>query len=379
MHHDPLLPDAGQRLLLRACLQDQPDAGQAWTAWEQSRDFDLISYGAQRLIPQLHANLRRLGIQARDAARMSGLQRYHWSANQLRVRRLAAPIQRLSAAAIPVMLVSGLGVAKACYEHVGLRPLARVALLVPTASADRALGCLEEVGYTRPPAARLPRQNGKLAVARSAAAELVGPAGDTLRLHWHLLQDCLAEHGDEPFWRRARPTALQGLPVLLPSPADLLLQTAVDEPTRPAWAPGPWLADIARLLDDAAFEPETLTAAARRRLLVLPLAAALQSLQRVVPSGRAQALLDQLDPGGQPWAAQREWAHRLERQRYQATLSGLWCAWLRHTPGGSWPQRVRSLPSFLCDAWDVEPAQLPRAALLRVLPYLARKVGARRR
>src|SRR5579864_179076 len=93
------LPDAKQRLLIKACVADRDDAIAAWQTWikvngyetfrHQKSDrilpqiFDRLDFGSQRLLCLLYKRMTMLNVQHELLTELKGYYRYVWVRNQI--------------------------------------------------------------------------------------------------------------------------------------------------------------------------------------------------------------------------------------------------------------------------------------------------------
>ena len=140
--------------------------------------------------------------------------------NAVLLRQTSRLVAEFLKARIPVMLLKGVHLCRFVYPEPGLRSMSDVDLMVPRDQlADAERVCLE-LGY-----GPLPRPDLEETCRRSNhLAKLFKRGAPVLELHWNI------EHPTSPFridlpglWSRARSAELEGVPVRLLSPEDLLL------------------------------------------------------------------------------------------------------------------------------------------------------------
>lgn len=282
--HAGAWPTPEQELLLRACLCEGAAAIEAWHAWRARTDLDRIDSASYRLIPLLHGNLRRCGVEPKDIATYRSIHRKTWYENQLLRDRVAPILSRLRAAGHDVMLLKGAALAWSCYEDPGERPMEDVDLLVRTQEADVALGRLVRWGFT-PVGGLGPTDVARQRVLRHAW-QLQAPKGHgpDLDFHWHALARCVRPGADDAFWTAAMPLHWGSLQLAMLCPADQLLQVCLHGLEPNPMPPVRWIADATMILRRAAgaVDWERLLVQAQERRVALLLGHALDYLRRLV-------------------------------------------------------------------------------------------------
>ncbi len=363
------LPDPLQRSLLEAALRRDEVALDAFRSWERQVDLDTLEDASARLVPLLWWNLERLGVESRDARRMRGMHRYFWSRNQLHLRHGREVAQILAARDVPVMALKGTPLAVACYEDLGLRPMSDIDFLVPTAKAATAVDALEAAGYSAKPGEEPVRRRVGIVTSLHHGAGFLDAEGRECDLHWHMLNDCLTEDDDEPFWSRARSHEIQGVPVLFPAPEDLLLHVCAHGMRANGFPPIRWVADAAVVLRSGGVDWDVFLGEAERRLLGPVLRLALRTLDGILEPGVVPAaVLERLDRLRAPWYVRAETRLRQRTEDYRYTLAGRLSELHRRRPSAGALERARELPGFLMEIWDLEaPTKLPAELGRRLL------------
>ncbi|RZS91443.1 putative nucleotidyltransferase-like protein [Motilibacter rhizosphaerae] len=284
------LPGAERRLLLRAALLDGDTGREAYAEWRRHHDPTDLEPVSYRLLPLLYRNLERLGVEAPERARLQGVYRHAWYANQRLLHAAGPGLRLLAGAGIPVVLLKGAAlVATSTGGDVGVRPMEDVDVLVPAADAVRAHDALVAGGWhwyePEPP---------EDARRRKQSSPYVPESGTQLDLHWRPLWE---PGSTGTLWEAVVPATLAGAEVLVPSRAHQLVVTAAHGV---GWHPSPlrWIADCALLLrgiDEAGWDE--LVAAARAARMGGTVAAALDVVGDVLdlelPAGTMQALRSQ--------------------------------------------------------------------------------------
>ena len=144
--------------------------------------------------------------------------------NAVLLRQTSRLIAQLDKAGIPVMLLKGVHLCRFVYSEPGLRSMSDVDLMVPRERlADAEQVCLQ-LGY-----GPVPRPSVEETCARSNhLAKLFKRGAPVLELHWTI------ELPTSPFridlaglWARSRAAELEGVPVRLLAPEDLVLHLSL--------------------------------------------------------------------------------------------------------------------------------------------------------
>lgn len=191
---------------------------------------------------------------------------------------LASVLAGLASAGIPVMPLKGLAMILFVYRDMGVRPMADLDLLVPPERFLEARETLEGLGF----APRLQDPRG-LATAPGHVDHSVAlrrPGGLEIDLHYFALDECRWPGADDGLWERSEERRVLGAGIRVPSPTDLLLHLLGHGYRVSRGAPR-WAADAGAVLLDRpeAVDWPLLVAEARRRRMVLPLAATLRCLR----------------------------------------------------------------------------------------------------
>jgi hypothetical protein len=176
-----------------------------------------------QLAPLLHSAVNgRVGLglptDALDALRQA--HRATAAGNLAVFHGLGVILRALAARGIPTIVLKGGYLAAAAYDHIALRPMRDVDIMVRTTDLRPALECLIAAGY--------PCDDIDAALAGCATAAhvepLTKPNAPAVELHWNI------EGPDSPFavdldglWARARPARIAGVDALTPGPEDFLL------------------------------------------------------------------------------------------------------------------------------------------------------------
>ena len=241
-----LFPTREQFLVLKAALGTRAEALEAYAEWRRTldvaADFDREIF---RLVPLLHDNLRRLGVEDDLTGRLKGAYRLSW----VKAHRLAAEtrpiLDEMIGAGLRVMAVKGAPLGLLYYGNPALRPMGDFDFVVPAADAMRVVEFVASRGYLpwRPVNDDTIRYRHAMGFKRAD--------GHEFDLHWHVLFDFCDDGADEWFWSGAEPFDLLGHRVWAPDATRMLLHTIVHGIRWNEEPPVRWIADAMQILRHA--------------------------------------------------------------------------------------------------------------------------------
>ncbi len=157
-----------------------------------------------RLLPLLHSNLRRLGVDEPALVRYGSVYKKTWYRNQLSFQTLATVLRVLHEAGIETLVLKGVALALRYYPHIGLRPMNDFDVLVPTDKMAAALDALRAKGWTPVPLPNGRRFSPTAASLYHSWGFRNGARGE-LDLHWHACADSCQRDADQAFWSASLP------------------------------------------------------------------------------------------------------------------------------------------------------------------------------
>jgi hypothetical protein len=285
---DPVaVPRGGLDLLVRAALAPEVEARAAWRRWRAEHDIDTTSWSEVRMLAAVASRIALLEEDADVRPRVEGIRKFLWVHTQMCLEPAGPALTALSEAGIPVLLTKGAARVVAQPASAHERLIRDVDVLVPLASAERALSLLCGTGWTlrEPPWAVQARAAST--VAGHHAWTVVKGRGE-IDLH-HFSNHLNRLTGDDDgLWRRATTHQWRGATVHLPAPADALV-LAVTHGVR--WSrdgAADWTVDAASLIDAGTVDWDVVLAEADSRVLHAALHAGLgylcDALGRAVPA-----------------------------------------------------------------------------------------------
>jgi hypothetical protein len=214
-------PTPDQRLLLRAVLDEEDSALDAWNTWLAGHNLDLHGdYASWILLPLLFRRLERLSSRRDlpELGRLRGIYRYCWSKNQAVLMSLSRALAAFEAGGIRVIALKGLPLIERYYRDWGVRRTHDLDLLIDLSDLDRAHGRLLVSGWRAieplPEPAQRPFKHA-LAYQREPGLEL--------DLHWRPYMLDTPPAAEAALWARAETYEVLGRKLLAPDALDMLL------------------------------------------------------------------------------------------------------------------------------------------------------------
>jgi Uncharacterised nucleotidyltransferase len=328
-------PTDRQRLLLRAALLEGESGAEAWRELRPGFRLDDLDTASTALLPLLHRQLERRGVDDPLLPRLSGVYRRTWYVNHLRLDEVRGALGALEEAEVAPLVVSSWELPVRWYGDLGLRPAAELHVLV------------------RP--------------------EEAGRAAETCVVHTRLFDDFRGAEVED-LWEAAAELDVGGVVTRTLGPADELLDVCLRGARTNAWPSILWIADAATVIAVAGSELdwERLVRQARRIRATLRLCDALVFLRDALEAAVPAGVVAELE--ATPTSRRERVAHRMAgvpRGRLGGPPAAL-SRFLRVTADRSVPQAIAGVPRFLHEEWGLQRgAQVPVTAL--------RKAGGRLR
>lgn len=241
-------PTGERDLLLRAAIVDDFDvAVAAYREWEACYDFEAVDFAKQRLLVAISHRIPQALLEAKEHARLLGVERRLWTESIMRLRTTAPALAALAAAGIEVMVFKGAVRTVLDVSNLRGRYAAELDLLVRPDDFKRAWGAIRSAGWQyvlgfEPDLDHL------------MGANLSKPGAGELDLHKYAYHQLLASDADPaPLWARATRTTFLGCPVSIPSPTDRLLM-AIAHGGIDGHVQSDWLVDCALIVRDGAVD-----------------------------------------------------------------------------------------------------------------------------
>lgn len=236
--------------LLRASLCEGDEALEAFETWRSMTDFEgNHDLGQFRMLPLLHENMSKLGLDDPVMPRLRGVHRFSWCEARRREFLVVKALAKLQEEGIAIMALKGLALSYDYYEDAALRPMQDVDLLVRIDAVKEAVNCLEALGWEHnTPALNRSASSLRRLLATDKSLELTHKDGGEIDLHWYPLHEGISQHVNDRFWHNAEKMEIGDLELLRPSASDLLLHVIVHGLRANLVAPLRWAADAVMVI-----------------------------------------------------------------------------------------------------------------------------------
>jgi hypothetical protein len=362
-------PSERQLDLLKAAVLGREQAAEAWRVFLSRSDIQSLDASSTRLLPAVDFNLRRHGIENPHAAVMAGLRRHALFRNQWLLGAAAEVIRVLSERSIRTLMLKGAAVCCIDAPAVSVRLMNDVDVLVPRASAHRAVDALLEAGFR----SHAERPHDLIDVRHSTPFSRDHAEID---LHWDVLGESRALD-DAWAFENARSLEVQGVRTLALGVAEQLFHSIAHglrySETAAAW----WPLDAIFVLNKTPIDFARVVELAQKHQLNRALYDGLRYLEthflvRVDAEALARLRL-----------ASSSLSERIEtflRSRRVEPLGELPMHLLHHrrmSAGRPLVERLQTLPRHLSRIWGLKSARdLPRALSRKAFQRVRSLVGS---
>ena len=293
-----------QKLLLKAALLEGQAALTAWEQWKSLVDIETLDAAAYALLPQLYQNLLAHRVEDPYMARLKGIYRRTWYANQLLLKHLKTLLSILKDAGIEVIVLGDV-VSVLSAQDESYRPISSFHLLVHSTDLDLVIQHLTPPNW-QVLASSLAKQS----------IHLQNEQKHSLYLQVHLFWAIPQVYTDDQVWQYAVLSSFQGITGLILSPTDQLLDVCARSFFKARSRHIYGIADALILIRKSGNDLDwmRLITQAQRYQMILPVRNMLMLLQPVLPLSVPNWVLPALL---QMPIAQEEWL------KYQV-LAGNW-------------------------------------------------------
>ena len=139
-------PSPEHEIVLAAAFLHGEAGRHALDKFRTRLDIDHLDVESYRLLPLVHRNMRRLGVDHPDQSRLKGIHRHTLVRNHILLHQVRGILEALHGAGIDTLVLKGAALALTHYKDLGLRPMDDLDLLVPI---DRALAARRRQGRRR--------------------------------------------------------------------------------------------------------------------------------------------------------------------------------------------------------------------------------------
>ncbi|MFL5920421.1 MAG: nucleotidyltransferase family protein [Gaiellaceae bacterium] len=308
-------PQPLHELLLQAALASDERARAAWAEARPRLDLPALEAGCFDVLPILYRRLRDWG-ESDDAltARLKGIYRKVWYANQLVFEQFRGPFAALSEGGITPLVFGPASLATTVYEELGLRRVLYFEALVRREAVEDALEILQGAGLTL--------ETPTAEVERRRPLVLTSPRRQVLALHDEVPVDVLlpGPRGDsaDAFWASARPIDLHGVRAQVAGPAEALMLACASGARGGRLVAVDWIADSAMLAGADGLHWSRVAELASERRVSERVREGLRYLREVLDL----EVPDELVAASQPVSRRERAGHRLSRRSHRV-LGGL--------------------------------------------------------
>ena len=270
-------PTQEQRLLLHAALFQGEEAVNRWQQWRDAVDIETLDSESYHLLPLLCQNLVAHQVEDTHMARLKGVYRRHWYANQLLLKQAKSVITSLRENQIEAIVLQDAALATTYYQDFADRPMYSLEFLIHPDEVVSTIQILQSLGWTLSSTEPL-----ETLITRSVLA-LTNQAQQQLYLHTHIFWAIPQNYTDEQVWKSRIPGQVSEVPISILDPTDQLLFICLRSKHEGQQHRIHWLVDAFMLLKPSAkIDWGRLVAQAQRYQLVLPLKNLLILLQKVL-------------------------------------------------------------------------------------------------
>lgn len=251
--------------------------------------------GVLALLPRIYRNLRGLGWDDADLQKLRAHYLMHWTRNQRARRSLMLAARALDDAGVEAMALKGMPLLLEYYGDIAARVMADIDILVRKEDLSAARTALEAVGWQ---AQGMPEELMPFLHAEA----FQHPRWTEVDLHWRVFDAEVPVATEAGLWERARPGFVQGVRVMLPSAADLLIMVCYHARKGDPQSRCRWLVDVMEIIRSGRVDWEDLAQAARAAGFVHLIRDRLGFVERefgpVLPENAARHLQGEEDGSG---------------------------------------------------------------------------------
>lgn len=237
----PDLAPADVAILLAALAVGDRAMG-AYAYWRGQLDWETIPIHWQRLLPLLHQNLIRMGVEDEFLDRIKGVRRFTWARNLKFIVLTKAIHGELAQAGVPALSLNGTALVASGFADPSVRAMDDIDILIPANHVAKANSVLSGLGFEAVsinPRGVLDRIHGKPGVR---ACRFANSSGHELQIHW--------SESDEP-WSNSHTASFEGTSLRVPSSTDQLMHICSNDALTSNPDYFPWMADAVPLISRA--------------------------------------------------------------------------------------------------------------------------------
>ncbi len=267
-------PNENQTLLLKAALNKDESAIEAWKKWSSKVDFENTDNGSYRLYPLVYRNLTDLNIDPNHIPEIfKGVYRYYWSYSNRLFVKTSSVLKKLITNNIPVLLLKGAPLAINFYDNIATRPLNDIDIMIRHEHLNQTIDILNKNGFHS--ISPIHRNTFKW---RHAIC-FKNNDGFEIDLHLSLFLENLNEEHQETYWKHSENMNFMGLKTLTICPTDHLFHTIVHGLNHNDLAPIRWIADAKMIINKNTIDWERIVDLAIKNKLSVKLLVSLKYLK----------------------------------------------------------------------------------------------------
>ncbi|MEK0451806.1 MAG: hypothetical protein RL088_4074 [Verrucomicrobiota bacterium] len=367
------LPNASQKMLLRAACNPEGDGQAAWQRWRASHEIVHADPAARRLLPWIYLQRELLKLSGEDCVETGQIYRFVWFRNQRLLNAAEQAVAALRKEGMEPFLLKGVPLLLEAYQDEGGRYLSDFDLLIRAVEIQPAVAALARLKWK----AQVPEVFCRRVFNLRHSEEFVDGSGLSCDLHWRLFR---ARHAPVPLeWidDDARTLSFRCGAVRVPSVEHSLLLLCVHGMSWENVPPIRWILDFCLLLRRHAVDWDHFIQEAERFAVALPVSEALATFHEIEPEAVPDYVRERLA---------RTRTHESRRVAYQkmvqpyasASLRMKW-RWINEERQlavalGQVPPGVRGLLRHLCgklgakSVWQL-PASIGRRLMAQSGPH----------
>lgn len=282
------LPTHEQKLLLQASLLQGEDVLTAWQQWRATVDIECLDSESYYLLGLLYRNLSVHNVNDSHMAKLKGVYKSVWYANQLLFQKILAILHSFHNAGIDILVLKDVALVSHYYQDYGIRPLSALDFLVRPIDATT-INLLKKLGWI--PETKKQNQSISLSPAIIFRSESKRP----LILHQRIFSKSFKENFHN-IWSRAISTQISDVSARVLSPNEQFLHVCLHSLRWNSVPPIRWVADAMMIINSSAVEIDwsQLVTQAQQYRLVLPLKNMLMLLHEVLGANIPLSVLQNL-------------------------------------------------------------------------------------
>lgn len=328
-------PDAGvwpspkQELILRASLLHGSECFNAWNILKSNIDVDNLDYQSQLLLPLLYRNLSSQKVEDPLLKKFKGIYRLTWTKNSLLFKKAENTLKSLWDSNIRIILLKSVPLISLYYKDKGLWPMGDIDILVKSNQVWKAVDYFEKSGWV--PTTKYPDLRKEAYFIYHHSVGFTNQQDQNVDLHRSLLFPSPIEDFDTDFWDGAVQSEINGLPVLILNPTDMLIHICIHGLREHNAEIFRWIADAMTILKHKSPEIDwgRLLDQARKRRLVLDLSNGLGYLADLLDAPIPLQVLETLNNEKVSAFERWEFKYGVSNKRPLGRIPGFWFYYVR--------------------------------------------------